>query len=280
MKRTALFFDNGQPTEPLLHLLDLFQVRHQRTLKSIRDVTQHAWYQQGKLRAEIVDRAECEWLRTEAMRIFEQLGMVKEVSTKTNMHYKRCLLLGATVVAVRKRLAFLKDTWNAYGARFGELILLGSERDLLPEKEVDSILFNHQNEEFPFPQYHTNTALPPPRNEIEMMQMVYNQSEEQLPWKGRIGIKTVSAPGRANTLDTVREMLKGGSWDTQENFLAVSSQPFVSYQQLTIAKEMALHHPKFYVDTIGYAASSALPITTYLDNVAKVIYELEDDATF
>ncbi|MCB9808326.1 hypothetical protein H6770_03655 [Candidatus Peribacteria bacterium] len=269
MKATPFFDVNGQPSEPLLKLLERLGVQHDGTLKSIRDATQEAWYQAGKLRAEIKDTVEQGQLHNDVVGHFSQLGMMHAVESEGSYEY--ALLLGATVAAVRKRLAFLRTQWEK-GLLFKELVLLGSERDLIPEKEGHDVLFNPKNAELPFPEVRAKTAEAPPRNEIEMMEMVCQQAD--FPWDNRVRVTPVRTPGRANTSVTVQQWLKDAQPEPG-TCLAMSSQPFVSFQTLVVEKELKKHNNRFSVDGIGYA-SLTLPVATYLDNVAKVIYELAE----
>lgn len=264
---TPLFDAQGQPTEPLLRLLERLGVQHDNTLRGIRDATQSAWYQAGKMRAEIKDQMEVGQLRNDCLGPLAQLGFLREAEAPQTEH-AYALVLGATVVAVRKRLAFLRDEWER-GVRFREVILFGSERALMPDKEGMDVLYNPQNAELPFPEDRAKTAEAPPRNEIEMMVAVYNQPD--FPWTPK-GIKAtaIHATGKANTADTIRVWLQEKQPEPGA-CLAVSSQPFVSFQQVVIANELP---EDFMVIGIGPAANPSLPLATFLDNVAKLVYEL------
>ena len=136
MRHSTLFFDaSGNPTRPLLNLLSLCEVEHVGTLPSIRDATQREWYQAGKLRAEIAEKHGSK--KEQVLPLFEQLGLVSEVRSN-RLEHSFCLLLGATVVAVRKRLAFLLSEWER-GVRFVHLAFLGSNRPLMQDKERSEI---------------------------------------------------------------------------------------------------------------------------------------------
>lgn len=264
---TPLFDAQGQPTEPLLRLLERLGVQHDGTLKGIRDSTQAAWYQAGKLRAEIKDQMEVGQLRNDCLGPLAALGFLREAEAPETS-YSYALVLGATVVAVRKRLAFLRDEWER-GVRFREIVLLGSERALLPDKEGMDVLYNPQNAELPFPEDRAKTAETPPRNEIEMMVAVYKQPD--FPWTSRgITATAIHATGKANTSDTVQVWLQEEQPEPGA-CLAVSSQPFVSFQQVVIGNELP---EGFTVTGVGPLANPSLPLATFLDNVAKLIYEL------
>jgi hypothetical protein len=264
---TPLFDNDGRPTAALSELLTLFEVEHDGTLSGIRDATQAAWYQAGKLRAEITEKHGHK--KEAALPLFEQLGFMGAVKA-SHENYLHALVLGATVVAVRKRLAFLVSEWER-GVRFSTLSLLGSERPLMADKESANVLLDPNNADLPFD---ASVAAPNilPTNEGEMMAMVYAQATSRFPW-GDLPMQLVVAPkieGRnANTADTLLEWnklsLMGG------RCLVISSQPFVTYQGVIARKNLSRRHD--VVDCAGYA-SAILPVTTYLDNVAKIIHEL------
>src|SRR5690606_17150403 len=120
-----MLFDNaGKPTSALLEVLRITGVDHDGTLLGIRNSTQSTWYQSGKIRASIGE--EHGDLKTALMPFFMKLGLINEVLA-SNREYNNVLLLGATLLAVRKRLAFLMKEWDR-GVRFQQVVLLGSSR--------------------------------------------------------------------------------------------------------------------------------------------------------
>lgn len=262
MRHETLLFDNqGRSTAVLSQLLELMGVQHDGTLVSIRDATQEAWYQAGKLRSEISDHAGIEDVRDDVLRCVQLLGCIDEVSPPSQ-HFEYAFLLGGTVVAVRKRLRYLMESES----RFTTLVLMGSERKLLADKEAPDILFNPKNTEFPFPETHSCSSDTHPTNEIEMMHLVLKQSDFA---RLRKPVVTVCGQGRANTAQTIQEWLRASP--EPGACLAASSQPFVSFQQIVIANELP---EGFIVAGIGPAANPTLPVATFLDNVAKLIFEL------
>lgn len=266
-QNTPLFNTDGEPNPLLLNILKLFEVEHDGTLTNIRDATQTAWYQAGKLRTEIEERHGTK--RDDAMPLFAELGFVGDVNPQCQ-HYLHALVLGGTVVAVRKRLAFLMKKWNE-GMQFNNIHLIASKRPLLPDKESQNVIFNPMNAELPFdvPRKTITSVL---QNEADMMSTVYALSQNKFPW-GDMKMQLVSAENvgsrPANTEETLtawnKLSLMGGKC------LIVSSQPYVSFQELIARKVLSKRHAR--IDAIGYDFPG---ITTsgLLDNLAKVIYEL------
>lgn len=259
-----LFDKKGNPASALLDVLRITGVDHDGTLMGIRNSTQSTWYQSGKIRANIGE--EHGDLKTALMPLFMKLGLMEEVKAK-DREYDNVLLLGATLLAVRKRLAFLMREWNR-GVRFQQIVLLGSGRPLT-EKESAESLFDSKNPELPFDE---EWAKPPvfPGNEGEMMWMVYDQAASRFPWKNEAEVIFCIHPGKANTEETILHWMEVKT-PLPGKCLAVSSQPFVGYQELTVRKVLP---DSFLVEAIGYGAPPSIPVTVFLDNLAKVIYEL------
>ena len=261
-----MLFDNaGKPTSALLEVLRITGVDHDGTLLGIRNSTQSTWYQSGKIRASIGE--EHGDLKTALMPFFMKLGLINEVLA-SNREYNNVLLLGATLLAVRKRLAFLMKEWDR-GVRFQQVVLLGSSRPL-NEKEIPELL-NASNLELPFDDSWT-TGAEVPATEGQMMRMVYDQAQSRFPWKEEGKVVFRIHPGKANTEETIHH------WLSEENpspasCLAISSQPFVKDQELAVRKVLPA---QFQVEAIGYAVPPSIPATVFLDNLAKIIFKLAE----
>lgn len=201
--------------------------------------------------------------------LLTKLCLTQEIRSPDD-DYCGALLLGGTVVAVRKRLRLLIQQ-RTNGVSLQTVYLLGGSRPLDPQKESPSVLYNPA--ELPFKQDWTapNQA---PRNEAEMMCTVYQQSEVPSEWKVVL-VNTPRQPtedgkGRdPNTTDTVKQFLQLSP--PRGEYLVVSSQPFVERQ--TIDVENVLPSNKFAVDGIGYKASRTLPLKTFLDEAARLLHE-------
>lgn len=263
-----LLDDTGKPTAALLELACRLGVLHEESAVSINAALQEKWYRPGKLRAEISE--EYAKRRTELMPLFSRLGLVDAVLPPGGS-YDYALLLGATVSTVRKRLRLLREQEAQGRIRFKWLVLLGSERLLRPDKESAEVVLKPG--ELPFKKgwdYHGLF----PKTEASMMVLVRLQSD--LPeWP----TTTVSTPlqrtpdGRTrnpNTEDTVRHWLR-----TRPNpgrCLAVSSQPFVSFQRI-IVENVLRDDALWLVEACGYEAPDSLPVSVFLDTIAKQLYE-------
>ncbi|MDD4319071.1 MAG: hypothetical protein PHW10_01975 [Candidatus Peribacteraceae bacterium] len=266
-----LFERDGRTTEHMQKLLSLFGIEGCGTVEQVRDATQRQWYQAGKLRAEIIEHhAEH---REQALSLLRQMGFFDAVHAESR-RYEEASVLGATVVAVRKRLAFLMQEWER-GVRFSRLSFLGSARPLLKDKESEAVLLNPHNAELPFPDGWTPEAALP-SNEAEMMRMVLEQAEAaDTPWRGENIVTDVfcSQPrqGRnANTADTLRD-LQAARRTAKGDIVLVSSQPFVPFQDVLARNTLPFD---CRIITVGPAGGDALPISVHLDNLAKIVYEI------
>ncbi len=260
------FFDSsGVPVQALRGLLDLFGLVHDGSLADIVCVTQQAWYERGKLRADIQEKFGDK--RHDALPFLTALGFVEEIWSKVQTH-DHAFVLGAKKAAIRKRLSLLRREWNS-GIRFTNLVMCGSQR---PNDE-DVTDFN--NDILPFSEsiLQASRYLNPilPADETDLMEAIYELSSSTFGWSGRVIplFKKTKVVGRnANTRDTLTDW---GTFPTGK-VLIVSSQPFVSYQAM-IAKQCLFG---CQIEAIGAAATATLPISVYLDNLAKILFELAD----
>ena len=101
---TPLFDTTNNPSQPLLELLALMSVSHDGTLRGIRHATQAAWYESGKFRAQIQERHADK--KIDALPYLDALGFIHEVEPLEGRNFEHGLVLGGTVTAVRRRLAF------------------------------------------------------------------------------------------------------------------------------------------------------------------------------
>lgn len=265
---TTLFDNAGKPTPELLALMNLTGVLHEGTLSSIRDATQKQWFQQGRIRADIVEQHGA--IKNQAMQLFSSLGFVQAVRPpEENRHYKHAFLLGAKLRAVRKRLFYLKELWDN-GCRFDNIHLLGSSLPLGDDELGE--LSNAQNAEFPFEESVTLAGV---TTQATMMKCVYQQSLSLLPWKATVGMTCLRmGPDRekANTEDTFVAWDEIKRHESTGTCLVVSSQPFVSFQRVIACKVLGQRHP--IIHAVGYESPQKIPVTAFFDNTAKIIFEV------
>lgn len=271
MKAAIPLFDNGQPTKPLLRLLQLTDVTHDGTLEGVHRATQERWRQHGKHSGDIVDIYPL--VADQVVPIFEELGYVGEQSAPRKQ-YDIGIIFGAYILAVRKRFAMLKRLWDD-GLRFDQLVLLGSARKAHPEKESLAKVNSAEGGLDFDPMWENLEEVPP--TEAKLMETVLWQSD--LPAEWRDNFLVVETPLRTDRPekpdpsgeDTIRQWLDyhDASGSTA---VGVYSQPQLRHMEVVCRRLMV---PRgIEVDLVGYAAPPNTNVSQVLDSVAKVIHEL------
>ncbi len=268
----------GNPTPPVIKLLDILQLPHDGTLDGIVAITQEKFFQRNQ-EGQRKERWELEEVmpefRIEAIPVLDRLGMLREIPPSNNQ-YDGALMFGALVTRVRTRLAYLKELWKK-GVRFNELIFLGGERPLAESgRETPDILYNRLNRDLPIrrdwkPQSEV------PTTELGMMELVWDQAD--LPEDLRnVKIKWINAPMKPNpkggrplrptTEDTLIIWLENSH--PKDNYLAISNNPHIGYQHSVLETYL----PKsINVETVGHRASLGLPMAFYLGEFARWLYQ-------
>lgn len=263
-----LIREDGRPVEALLRLARRHGIEadDQITAQTLSEKVQERWIRKTEHQYQIPGGVPV----ANDMALLKELKLVDAVSAPPGQ-YAGGLLLGATVVAVRKRLAHLLEH-HRNGTTVNKVFMLGGARPLDKEKEKPEIL-GTAAAELPFKPAWT---LPPqpPTTEAGMMRLVFEQSDLPAEWHG-VFIDTPLQPAaeegktrHPNTADTAREFLKTNP--EPGTYLAVSSQPFVARQTLNVRQALP---ESFTVVGIGYAAPATTPLKTFLDEVARLLYE-------
>ncbi|CAG8652623.1 16475_t:CDS:1 [Racocetra persica] len=270
---SILVDEAGNPSEALLKLLEQFDLNTSNTFKNIVDDMQKNFLrEQGKERWQIIDKYQDK--KNKLVPLFSELGMFHKVKSAQS-HYSCALILGGLLQSVRNRLAFLVSEWER-GVRFNEIVLLGSSRPLVPEKESPEKLKNKTEPILPArSDWEFEGKLP--TNEIEMMSFIFDQA--QLPEGLRsLKVTAVNAPNkrdkngeerRAQTADTIITWLNEAK-PVAGSLLAVSSQPNIGYQH-----EVVLHclPRKFQLETIGSGRSTQnVNVGEMVDSLARWSY--------
>jgi len=271
--QSALITTDGKPTPALLGLLNIFDIQHDGTLKSIVDATQKSWLRpKDKERWQVEDILKGTAARV--VPIIATLGCLDEIAPQEK-EYTYALILGATAPAMRNRLAYLIEQW-CRGVKFGKLVFLLSERPTDPVRENKEVLLHSTT--LPIKkEWQFDGALP--KNEYEVMRFIYDQAElpkafKEIPvvW---INYADSKLPGDdirkrsiANTGDTVHAWLS--KKPMPGSCLVVSSQPYVGYQDSVMR---TLLPQEFTLETVGPPASGNDKITSYIDNIARWLYQ-------
>lgn len=258
---------DGRPAKALLKLArrNGIEAPDNVTASELSNLLQERWLRKSEHQYQISGEPPS----GEDLALLRTLGVIDAVPIPANGNkYRGALVLGGTVVAVRKRLAFLLEEYK--WASFDMIYLLGGARPLDADKENEKAL--NAPAELPFKNGWTPAAATP-ETEAGMMRLVFEQSDLPAEWHGVVidTPKQLTPDGKTrnpNTTDTVKWFMKTNP--RPGAYLAVSSQPFVARQTLNVKQEL----PEcFQVDGIGYAANTSLPLKTFCDEVARLLYE-------
>lgn len=263
----SLIQHDGRPAEALLQLARRhgIQVPDDVTARDLSSALQEHWIRKTPHQYQIPGGPPSE----DDLVLLRELNLVDEIPALTG-EYAGALVLGGTVVAVRKRIGYL-ETQYQNGARFTEVYLLGGARVLDPNKESPAVLTTAT--ELPFKDgWVASPDLPV--TEAGMMQLVFEQSKLPPDWKATL----INAPLQPkegggtrdpNTTDTARTFLETNP--PKGMYLVVSGHPYVRRQTLNIAG--VLSPDDFTLVGIGRAAAPTTALKVFLDEVARLLFE-------
>jgi hypothetical protein len=249
-----LIDDNQFPSPSLIFLFDLMGITHDYSLKSMVRATQERWLQPCKERWHFGPKEEHRM--TYIFPFLGKIGCVDAVCAK-EQHYDYALVLGGYYTRIQARLKTLADEWEK-GARFRRLVFLTGERFLDPHTEAP--LFNFTAKQ----------------TETELMLHLWKKNFASHPLQ-QLPFTLVDTPGRKDkeghwvrptTKDTILKWLSFSPMPGK--CLCISSQPFVGYQHSVLSTYL----PKdFSFETIGAYTEKDLPLSVYLDNLARWLYQ-------
>lgn len=176
------------------------------------------------------------------------MGYIGEIGPQKK-YYDYCLVLGATIPSMKKRLEYLGDLWWR-GVRFTHLVFLASNRPISQKGDRMAA-----NESF--------------RDEMEALIFLYENSAlprelKEVPVKIALAKRNM---GRANTTDTLAAWLAENP--SPGSALAISTQPHVKYQEAVLC---GLLPEEFSVEVVGSRASEEMNLASALDAYARTLY--------
>lgn len=237
----------GKPSHALLELLTLYGICHDGSWKSIQEETEKVWMSHGHTK-ELWEIEEVQDKSSEkSYELFTSLGMIATVSAQ-HRRYDYGVVLGAIVQTVRQRFWFLKAEWER-GVRFSILVVLTGDRALDSQLETENILIDPTLCPYPFsPDWEFHGMIP--KNETEMMRLVFDQLALPKEWKG-MPLMFIDTPkpkdlNRPHTEHTLLHWL--ASNPLPGSCLCVSSQPSV-YRQDTVLRGYL--PSSFSLDSVG-----------------------------
>ncbi len=228
----------------LHELLELVGAPKMASLKEAVLFTQDHWYQKGKERWQLDLRHEEK--KEQALPLLRKLGCIDAVRA-TRQHYDYALLLGGFVPRMQDRVQFLLEEW-ARGVRFSTLVILTGKRPLDPVAEKEFIHLQTED-----------------RVLVDLLKL-----PEDMARRSQVFINVpMLATGRPNTRDTIVAWL--ATQPTSGTCLIIGNQPFVPYFEAVFKRNLP---GAFFREVIGGAADTQLPLSLFLDNLARTLYEM------
>lgn len=178
----------------------------------------------------------------------------------TKKHYDAVVIFGATTPRVQDRIAFLMKL-QQQGITWNKVYLLGSTRNLKigndADKEMAKVL-------------ETKGAA---TTEMAMVNEIWQQipkpdSFKEIP---TVSIQSGQQPDgtRASTEDTLREMTKDFGDVKDKDFLFISNNPYIPYQDAETKKVLGQYGMS--IETVGEAMTASTTMENVLDTVARCL---------
>jgi len=270
---TNVLHPDGKPTQLLIDLLALTNVQHDGTLASIVQATQKEWLRSpGKERWEIPEIFADK--RNAFFSIFQKLNLIEAIKP-THLTYRYALVLGATVLRMRNRMAYLVEQWQ-HGVRFEKILFLAGQRLLDPVLEHSDVLVNAKKDQaFVRCDWKKDEAAALPATEAEAAKLVYDQVDIPDDLK-KVPISFLTAPMVTMPNGQIRrpgtdEIIKLWLSTKPEpgTCVAFSNQPYCRHQGSVL---QTLIPSPFAVETVGRHADDNTTIAVHLDNLARYLF--------
>ncbi len=238
----------------LYTLLDICGVEHDGTLPSIVQATQSAWLRKpGQERWQVAEKDFGERNNGQIRYLIERMGFIQEKAPE-GTRYTYCLILGATLPAMQKRLRYVRSLWEQ-GVRFEQIVILTGDRDLDPVADRISLEHTCSNEAQGARFIYENAHLP---EDLRALPLLVIDTPKQPSPKGLI---------RPTTADTVQDWLALGL--PMGTCLFISNQPYVLYQHSVVRCIL-----RFPFTTAGPATTAEKnSVAVLLDTVARWLYQ-------
>lgn len=250
----ALFY-NQQHNDILMQIADITGVQHNDTVESFVASTQQSWLrkkgiERWQIRDTFADKKDL------LMPLLKALGFCETVYPKST-YYTYGLMLGDMVVGLHGRLLFVKELINR-SVRFEQFVLLTGKR-MLTQEEIAALSSYLESE-------HSC------KTETEAFVLLV----KKFLCPGSTPIVLIDTPAvyeqgqlrRPTTADTVNRWIE--TKPQPGSCLALSSQPFLPYQHLTLKEILPAD---FTIETCGPVDPETDTVAIYLDSLARWLYQ-------
>jgi hypothetical protein len=263
----AILTKDNQPTPELAKLLKVEKIES-NSLEKLVTKTQSKWLRNaGTERWEQIERTDIN--KDKYVELFKDIGLVDEVKPQKK-EYDYVLVLGATAKVMQSRFAHVirlcKDL------KFKTIIFLTGQRDVTPTIDLVDNIFD--------PKYYHSASFDKsclPTTETGIAEAIIKNAKLPVNLKDNVKIEIIDTPKqqttsgelrRPNFTDTFKEWLK--TKPARGSCLVISNNPYIDYTE-TVAKTIL---PKqFSVEVVGTKAHKDERIATYLDSLARWIYQ-------
>lgn len=242
-------FKEEQPHPSLCKLMDILEIAYLPNREALVEISQTQWLQKGKERWEFEERYPQK--REQLLPLLQSLGCVENV-LPLYQHYDYVLILGGLEQRMKDRVSFFLNLVQN-GLTCSKVFLLGGERPLQSHLEAHSEEISTESELLLYLWSEFSTDSP-----INIPFAFVSTPMKQTP----------SGTQRPNTQDTFISWKALGL--SPGSCLVISSQPFVGYQHYTALGSIPSY---FHIETVGPSSKPDTPLSVYLDNLAKWIYQ-------
>lgn len=240
--------------DSLLKLLDMMEVEHEGTLASIVAETQKQWIRPAGKERWQVDGDFSADTKAEIFPLASKLGFIEELKPAAKK-YDYCLVLGATVGRMEKRINYLVKMWKD-GVRFNQIVFFTGARPLDPAVDRLTAVCKTETEAAHFLWDHAE--LP---EGIRKMPVAF----VDVPM-----ISTTEGFRRPATGDTVSAWLAVNP--LPGTCVAISNQPYCLYQGAVLQTHLP---EEFTCEVVGEGANlDCLNGRVLLDTIARWLYQL------
>lgn len=250
---------NNGPTQLLRDIFKITELENVENLEYATKQSNFRWIRPKGLERWHLYSILLDHQRVKLEKIIKNSALAKE-KMPTKKHYYAVVILGATTTRVSTRMEFLLKLAKS-GVTWEKVFLLGSDRDLNTGPEADQRMaeFLKLRES----------------QETEMAMMEYLWSQFNKP-KFCQDMKAISVQAgkrpdgtRANTEDTLIELIKIMGDVKGQTILFISNNPYICYQDAVVKR--ALKHHNINTETVGDAMSGGESMENVLDTVARCL---------
>jgi len=254
---------NNGPTQLLKDIFHIMDVDGVKNLESAVKQSNFRWIRPKGFELWDVYSLFDDEQRAKLTEIVKNSSLAK-AKLPTKKHYDAVVIFGATTPRVQDRIAFLMKL-QQQGITWNKVYLLGSTRNLKIGNEADKAMAKVLE---------TKGAT---ATEMAMANEIWQQTPKPDSFKDipTISIQSGRQPDgtRASTEDTLREMTKDFGDVKDKEFLFISNNPYIPYQDAVTKKVLGQYGMS--IETVGEAMTATTTMENVLDTVARCLTNIK-----